>query len=75
MARRTRFTSVDRGVSAADLADRCRDRDQRKAIDTRSEIDRWLGDPPPDRSVLGQGSQVAAQRKGALGTRVDLWRR
>ena len=27
-------------------------RDERAAMDTRTEAQRWLGDPPPDRSAL-----------------------
>ena len=33
-------------------------RDQREAADTRTEAQRWLNDPPPDRSAL------AAKRNG-----------
>jgi ferric-dicitrate binding protein FerR (iron transport regulator) len=29
-------------------------RDERAAKDTRSEAQRWLGDPPPNRSALAQ---------------------
>jgi hypothetical protein len=29
-------------------------RDQQAALDTRTEAQRWLGDPPPYRSALAQ---------------------
>jgi hypothetical protein len=28
------------------------ERDRREAADTRTEAERWLNDPPPDRSAL-----------------------
>jgi hypothetical protein len=31
---------------------RLADRDQRQTADTRSELEKFLGDPPPDRSAL-----------------------
>jgi hypothetical protein len=36
-----------------------RDRDQRAALDTRTEAQRWLGDPPPERSALAQKRNTA----------------
>ena len=45
---------VNRRVSAAEFADRCRERDQRQAADDRNEVQRWLGDPPRYRSALSQ---------------------
>jgi hypothetical protein len=37
---------------------RVQERDQREANDTRTEEQRWLGDPPPDRSALAQRKQT-----------------
>ena len=34
------------------LKGRLAERDQRAATDTRTEAQRWLGDPPADRSAL-----------------------
>jgi hypothetical protein len=39
---------VDRNA----LRERLADRDQRQATDTRTEGQRWLGDPPADRSAF-----------------------
>jgi hypothetical protein len=51
------------------------ERDQRLANDTRDQIQRWLGDPPPSRSALMQGRASAPKSlRGAGGVRVDLWR-
>jgi hypothetical protein len=30
------------------------DKDQHEAADTRTEAEKWLGDPPPSRSALAQ---------------------
>jgi hypothetical protein len=30
------------------------ERDRQAALDTRTEAERWLGDPPPGRSALAQ---------------------
>jgi hypothetical protein len=43
-------------VSAIDLTIRIAERDQREAADTRTEAQRWLGDPEPSRSALTQAS-------------------
>jgi hypothetical protein len=77
MAARRNFAKVfDRSVSAREFADRCRERDQREATDTRSEIERWLGDPPRDRSALANNTPRARpQRSSASHARVDLWKR
>ena len=34
------------------LGSRLQERDERQAADTRTEAQRWLGDPPADRSAL-----------------------
>jgi hypothetical protein len=48
------FVDVDRRVAPADLKVRLAERDQREAADTRTEAQRWLGDPPRERSALAQ---------------------
>jgi hypothetical protein len=34
------------------------EREQREASDTRTDAQRWLGDPPPSRSALAQRKQI-----------------
>jgi hypothetical protein len=34
------------------LRNRVQERDRREASDTRTEAQRWLGDPPPSQSAL-----------------------
>ena len=48
------FIASDRNtVPRVDLQARLAERDARLAADTRTEAERWLGDPPPGRSALG----------------------
>jgi hypothetical protein len=54
------------------LRTRMQERDARTASDTRTEAQRWLGDPPPMQSAMAQGSQPAPRR--IAGQRVDLWK-
>ena len=44
--------SVNRDV----LRTRLQEREQRAASDTRTEAQRWLGDPPPTQSALAQNN-------------------
>jgi hypothetical protein len=46
------FVDKGRHVPAADLKIRLEERDRREAADTRTEAQKWLGDPPPSRSAL-----------------------
>jgi hypothetical protein len=69
MARRSRSPSsllIDANKNRpppADARARMQERDQRLAADHRSEIERWLGDPPRDRSALAAaGKQNGRQR-------------
>ena len=55
------------------LRGRMQERDQRAATDTRTDAQRWLGDPPQSQSALAQGSQPTPRRNA--GQRVDLWKR
>jgi hypothetical protein len=56
------FVVFDRAVSAADLKTRIAERDQREAIDNRTEAQKWLGDPEPSRSALAQQNSNARLR-------------
>jgi hypothetical protein len=42
------------GVKPIDARARIAERDARMAADTRTPVQVWLGDPPPDRSALAQ---------------------
>jgi hypothetical protein len=53
-----KFIAIDRRVSADDLKARLTERDRRLATDTRSEMERWLDDPPPDRSALARRRSI-----------------
>jgi hypothetical protein len=44
------FAGCHRDLDA--IKARLAERDQRQATDTRTEAQRWLGDPPADRSAL-----------------------
>jgi hypothetical protein len=46
------FLDKGRHVPAADLKIRIEEREAREAADTRTEAQRWLGDPPAARSAL-----------------------
>ena len=39
-------------VDPAEVEQRLAERARREAADTRTEAQRWLNDPPPDRSAL-----------------------
>jgi hypothetical protein len=41
-------------VTPRDAAERFAERNEREAADTRTEAQRWLGDPPPGRSALAR---------------------
>jgi hypothetical protein len=41
-------------ISPHDLKFKLDERDRLAASDTRTETERWLGDPPPHRSALAQ---------------------
>jgi hypothetical protein len=46
-------------VTPQDVARRFAERDQRIELDTRTEAQKYLGDPPPDRSALAQRTRAA----------------
>jgi hypothetical protein len=46
------FNPIDRRVSPDEAKQRFAERDRRDAVDTRTEAQRWLNDPPYDRSAL-----------------------
>jgi hypothetical protein len=49
-------------VKPSDAAQRLAERDARLAADTRNDCQKFLGDPPPSRSALMQGSAVSPKR-------------
>jgi hypothetical protein len=52
------FTKVAPSVSPDDVLKLIQERDRLAAADTRTEAERWLGDPPRDRSALAQRKQT-----------------
>ena len=47
------FINLNRSrLDPAELKKRLAKREQREAADTRTEVQRWLGDPPKHRSAL-----------------------
>jgi hypothetical protein len=48
------FTKIEPRASPDDVLYRIQERDRLAAADTRTEAERWLGDPPPGRSALAQ---------------------
>jgi hypothetical protein len=44
-------------ASPDDVLSRIQERDRLAAADTRTEAEKWLGDPPPHRSALAQRNQ------------------
>ena len=66
------FVGVVHNVPAKDLKLRLVERERREALDDRSEIERYLGDPARSRSALAQASQPTPRR--SAGQRVDLWK-
>jgi hypothetical protein len=53
---RTTFTKIEARapISPDDLKFKMLERDRLAAADTRTDEQRWLGDPPPHRSALAQ---------------------
>lgn len=45
------------GVRASDVEARIADRDRRQALDDRTAAERWLGDPPRNRSALAEAAK------------------
>jgi hypothetical protein len=83
MAHRQKLTASDfiglRGAhSVADGRARLAERDQRALLDTRTEAEKYLGDPPRNRSALQKSDgdfDRLNKAKSASGTRVDMWKR
>jgi hypothetical protein len=48
-------------VSPDDVKFRMMEVERQKALDTRTEAERWLGDPPPERSALAQRNNPQAK--------------
>jgi hypothetical protein len=55
------YVDIDRRVSAAERKVRLAERDRQQARDTRTESQRWLGDPPPDRSALARRNVLSKE--------------
>jgi hypothetical protein len=43
---------VEQRAPVSDVRRHIEERDQRLANDQRSDVEKWLGDPPPERSAL-----------------------
>jgi hypothetical protein len=56
------LAKIEPRPDADDVTDRQRERDRRLAADTRTEAEKWLGDPPPDRSSLTMKGQAPARQ-------------
>jgi hypothetical protein len=56
---RPSFTKVRPSVSPDDVLKLIQERDRLAAADTRTEAEKWLGDPPPSRSALAQRNRAA----------------
>jgi hypothetical protein len=62
MARRSDGTYYTERIAAADLKARRDELRAREAADTRTPLQRWLGDPPPDRCALARETQHSVPR-------------
>ena len=49
-----KFINAHRRASPHDVKFRLIERDARQRADTRTEAEKWLGDPPPGRSALAR---------------------
>jgi hypothetical protein len=49
---RPTLTKIDQRAPVSDVEARLQERDQRLAADNRTAAQRYLGDPPPERSAL-----------------------
>jgi hypothetical protein len=70
-SRDRKLVKITPRVSARDLKIRLAERDRRLAADNRTEAQKWLGDPPADRSALsarrGKVKRPAGRRPGGFG--------
>jgi hypothetical protein len=68
-------------VSASDLKVRLEERDRRQLADSRTEAEKYLGDPPPNRSALAQMVReeddlaIWGRRGSFLETKATRWRK
>jgi hypothetical protein len=58
-----------RGISPDDIKMLLIERDRREANDTRTPAQKWLGDPPPNRSALAQRHHGADIRQSKTNAR------
>jgi hypothetical protein len=63
------------GTTNTDAKKLLAERDARALLDNRTPAQRWLNDPPPDRSALHQVGTAGSAGRSASGTRVDMWRK
>jgi hypothetical protein len=70
MAKRRKLTCSSfirlNGANPADARARLAERDERARLDTRTEIQRWLNDPPPGRSALATADLSRARSNGQI---------
>src|SRR5262245_49420854 len=66
------FIDTYRRAHPKDVQQRMRERDARLAADTRTDVEKFLGDPPPGRSALARTQRGSPPRRGKA-WRVDLW--
>lgn len=66
MAKPLNLHKVQRTYSPDDLASRLREAAERERADTRTEAERWLGDPPRERSALA--AKLSRTSSPAIGT-------
>jgi|RhiMetdeSRZDD1v2_1073273.scaffolds.fasta_scaffold196662_4 hypothetical protein len=65
--RTKRLPTLDPRPRLADVKKRFAERDHRQALDTRTAAEKWLGDPPPERSALAQRTEKARNAGGRYG--------
>ena len=56
----------------SDVKIRLAERDQRQAADSRTEIERYLNDPPPGRHALAQRNRQEKTKMSALLPKADM---
>jgi hypothetical protein len=60
-------------ASVSDARARLAERDARLAADSRTDAEKFLGDPEPSRSALAQGKTLVSGVPRRSRWRVDLW--
>jgi hypothetical protein len=65
-------TSSLASAPTIDVKIRLAERDQRQAADSRTEIERYLNDPPPGRHALAQRNRQEKTKMSALPPKADM---